>query len=82
MAKQKIPGKREFWGGIWPDEYRADALRTRPNRGVSRGDRGGVRGLRGVVLACNFLLESKIYILVRWAFPVREPRDVGIRISQ
>ena len=54
----------------------------RPNRGVSRGDRGGVRGLRGAVLAYNFLPESKTYIPVRWAFPVREPRDIGIRISQ
>ena len=27
-------------GDIWLDEYRADAVRTRPNRGVSRGDRG------------------------------------------
>ena len=57
-------------------------MRTRPNRGVSRGDRGVVRGLRGAVLAYNFLLESKTYIPVRWAFPAREPRDVGISISQ
>ena len=37
-------------GDIWLDEYRADAVRTRPNRGVSRGNRGGVRGWRGVGL--------------------------------
>ena len=60
----------------------ADALRTRPNRGISRGDRGGVWGCCGVVLSYNFLPESKTYIPVRWAFPVREPRDIGIRISQ
>ena len=42
-----------------------DAVRTRPNRGVSRGNGGGVRGWRGVVLAYNFLPESKTYILVR-----------------
>jgi len=57
-------------------------VRTRPNRRVSRGYRGIVRGLRGAVLAYNFLLESKTYIPVRWAFPAREPRDVGISISQ
>ena len=54
----------------------------RLNKGVSRGDGGGVRGWRGVVLVYNFLPESKTYILVRWAFPVRKPRDVGIRIFQ
>ena len=40
----KKPHKRGMWGGIWLDGYRADRMRTRPNRGVSRGDRGGVRG--------------------------------------
>ena len=30
----------------------------------------------------NFLLESKTYILARWDFHLREPRNVGIRISQ
>ena len=60
----------------------ADALRMRPNRGISRGDGGGVRGCCGVALSYNFLPESKTYILVRWAFPVRESRDVDIRISQ
>ena len=72
---------QEFWGGIWLDGYHADGVRMRPNRGVSRGDRGSVRGLLGVVLAYNFLLESKTYILVRWAFHLREPCDVGIRTS-
>ena len=70
-----------MWSACF-DEYHADAPRMRPNRGVSRGDRGGVRGLRGAVLAYNFLPGSKTYIPVRWAFPVREPRDIGIRISQ
>ena len=79
---QKSPKGREFgvvygWAGIG-----ADALRTRPNRGISRGDRGGVWGCCGVVLSYNFLPESKTYIPVRWAFLVREPRDIGIRISQ
>ena len=69
MAKQKIPGKRGIWGGIRLDEYRADAVRTSPNRGVSRGDRGGVRGCSGVGVAYNFLPESKTYILILWAFP-------------
>ena len=32
--------------------------------------------------AYNFLLESKTYILVRRAFHLREPCDVGICISQ
>ena len=59
-----------------------DAVRTRPNRGVSRGNRGDVRGLCEVVLAYNFLLENKTYILVRRAFHLREPCDVGICISQ
>ena len=59
---------------------RADAARTRPNRGVSRGDRGGVRECCGG--AYNFLLGSKIYILVCWAFHLREPSDIGIHISQ
>ena len=60
----------------------ADAVWTRPNRRVSRGYRGIVRGLRGAVLAYNFLLGSKTYILVCWAFHLREPSDIGIRISQ
>ena len=53
-----------------------------PNRGVSRGDRGGVWGCCGVVLSYNFLPESKTYIPVRWAFHLREPSDIGIHISQ
>ena len=66
---KKAP-KAEIWGGIWLDRHCADAVRTRPNRGVSRGDRGDVRGLCEAVLAYNFLLGSKTYILVCWAFPV------------
>ena len=65
MAKQKIPGKRGFWGGIWLGGHRTDVVWTCPNRNVSRGDRGGVRGLCEVVLADNFLIESKISSLVR-----------------
>ena len=57
-------------------------MRTRPNRGVSRGDRGGVRGLRGVVLAYNFLLEGKTYIRIRRAFHWQEPSDARIHVSQ
>ena len=54
----------------------------RLNKGVSRGDRGGVQGLRGVVLAYNFLSESKTYIPVRWAFHWQEPSDARIHVSQ
>ena len=57
-------------------------MRTRPNRGASRGDRGGVRGLRGVVLAYNFLLEGKTYIRIRRAFHWQEPSDARIHVSQ
>ena len=80
--RQKIPGKRGIWGGIWLGGHRSDAVWMRLNKGVSHGDRGGVWGCCGVVLSYNFLPESKTYIPVRWAFPVREPRDIGIRISQ
>ena len=62
--------------------HRADRLRTPANRGVSRGDRGGVQECRRVVLVYNFLLEGKTYIRIRRVFRLREPRDVGIRISQ
>ncbi|MEQ2522773.1 hypothetical protein AAAT52_04730 [Gemmiger formicilis] len=82
MAKQKIPGKRGFWGDIRLDEYHADALRMSPNRGVSRGDRGDVRGLCEVVLAYNFLLEGKPYIRIRRAFHWQEPSDARIHVSQ
>ena len=34
VVKQKIPGKRGFWGGIWPDEYRADARCERAQTGA------------------------------------------------
>ena len=79
MAKQKIPGKRGIWGNIWLGGHRSDAVRMRPNRRVSRGDGGGVRGWRGVVLAYNFLLEGKTYIRIRRAFHLREPSDIGIQ---
>ena len=59
----------EFGAVFGWTEYRADVVRMRPNRGVSRGDRGGVRGWWGVAFAYNFLLESKISSLVRVAFP-------------
>ena len=74
------PQKRGIWGGIWLDSHRADAVWMRPNRGVSRGDRGGMRECCGG--AYNFLLGSKTYILVCWAFHLREPSDIGIHISQ
>ena len=73
---------RGIWDDIWLDEYRADAVRTRPNRGVSRGDKGSVRGWCGVVLAYNFCIESKTLLLVRGAFALQEPGDVGVHISQ
>lgn len=60
----KKPQRHGIWGGIWPAGIDADALRMRPNRGISRGDRGGAWGWRGVVLAYNFCIESKIYILI------------------
>ena len=47
---EKKPQRQGIWGNIWLGGHRSDAVRTRPNRGVSRGDRGGVRGLRGVGL--------------------------------
>lgn len=70
LGKKKSPESGDFgaifdWAGIG-----ADALRTRPNRGISRGDRGGVRECRGVVLAYSFLPESKTSSSVRCAFPV------------
>lgn len=78
----KSPKGREFGAVYGRAGIDADAVRMRPNRGISRGDGGGVRGCCGVALSYNFLPESKTYILVRWAFPVRESRDVDIRISQ
>ena len=54
------------FGAVLPRRCDANA----PNRGVSRGDRGGVWGCCGVGFAYNFLLESKTYILIFWAFPL------------
>ena len=54
----------------------------RPNKGVSRGDRGGVQGWCSVGLRYNFLLEDKTYTLILWVFHLRKPRDIGIHISQ
>ena len=79
---QKSPKGREFGAVYGRAGIGADALRTRANRGISRGDRGGVRRWRGVVLAYNFLLEGKTYIRIRRAFHLREPCDIGIHISQ
>lgn len=78
----KKPQRRGIWGGIWLGGHRADAVRTRPDRGVSRGDRGGVRECRGVVLVYNFLLEGKTYIRIRRAFHWQEPSDARIHVSQ
>ena len=66
----KSPKGGDFRAVFGWTEYRADVMRMRLNRGVSRGDRGGVRGCCGVGFAYNFLLESKTYILIFWAFPV------------
>ena len=81
-VKQKSPESGDFGAVFGGTVHLADRLRTPANRGVSRGDRGGVRGWRGVVLAYNFLPESKTYILVSRAFHLREPGDIGIHISQ
>ena len=43
---------------------------------------GRCAGMLRVGFAYNFLPESKTYILVHWAFPVRKPCDVSTRISQ
>ena len=59
------PQRRGIWGGIWLDRHRADALRTRPNRGVSRGDRGGVRGWCRVGLRTTSCRRVK---LIYWFF--------------
>ena len=66
MAKQKIPGKRGLWGDIWLDRHRADGgVRMRPNRRVSRGDGGGVRGWCRVGLRTTSCRRVKlIYWLV------------------
>ena len=79
---KKSPERGKFRTVFDWTEYRADVVRMRPNRGASRGDRGGVRGFCGVVLSYNFLPESKTYILAREAFHLHEPGDVGMRISQ
>ena len=44
--------------------------------------RGRCAGMLRVGFAYNFLLGSKTYILVCWAFHLREPSDIGIHISQ
>ena len=82
VVKQKSPESGKFGAVFGGTVHRADRLRTPPYRGVSRGDRGDVRGLCEVVLAYNFLLENKTYILVRWAFPAWEFCDTGICFSQ
>ena len=42
------------------DEHHADALRMSPNRGVSRGDRGGVRGWCRVGLRTTSVQRVKL----------------------
>ena len=82
-GKIKNPRKAGILGRYLAGRYTgADRLRTPPNRGVSRGDGGGVRGCCGVVLSYNFLPESKTYIPVRWAFHLRKSCDISTRISQ
>ena len=46
------------------------------------GDTGDIALSLIHIFSYNFLLESKTYILARWDFHLREPRNVGIRISQ
>ena len=82
VVKQKSPESGEFWVVLGWTRYHADAPRMRPNRRVSRGDRGGVRRWRGVVLVYNFLLEGKTYIRIRRAFHWQEPSDARIHVSQ
>ena len=43
---------------------------------------GRCAGMLRVGFAYNFLLGSKTYILVCWAFHLRKPCDVGTHISQ
>ena len=52
--------RQGIWGGIWLDGHRADAARTHPNRGVSRGDRGGVRGWCRVGLRTTSVQRVKL----------------------
>ena len=44
VVKQKSPESGDFGAVFGGMVHRADRLRTPANRGVSRGDRGGVRG--------------------------------------
>ena len=50
FGKKKSPKSGNFRAAFDWMAYCADRLRTRPNRGVSRGDRGGVWGWRRVGL--------------------------------
>ena len=48
VVKQKSPESGDFGAVFGGTVHRADRLRTPANRGVSHGDRGGVRRWRGV----------------------------------
>ena len=82
MAKQKIPGKREIWGGIWLDRVPRRCGANAPKQGRFSRRQRQCAGTLWVGFAYNFLLESKISSLVRGAFHLREPCDVGTHISQ
>ena len=82
MAKQKIPGKREIWGGIWLDRVPRRCGANAPKQGRFSRRQRQCAGTLWVGFAYNFLLESKISSLVRGAFHLCEPCDVGICISQ
>ena len=53
-----------------------------PKQGRFSRRQGRCAGMLRVGFAYNFLLGSKTYILVCWAFHLREPSDIGIHISQ
>ena len=78
MAKQKIPGKRGSYGNLWLDEYHADALQMSPNRGVSRGDGGGVRGWCRVGLRTTSCWRLK---LIYWFFELFTCENPVILVS-
>ena len=53
-----------------------------PKQGRFSRRQGRCAGMLRGGFAYNFLLGSKTYILVCWAFHLREPSDIGIHISQ
>ncbi len=65
VVKQKSPESGDFGAVYGRAGIDANALRTRPNRGISRGDGGGVRGWCRVGLRTTSCRRVKlIYWLV------------------